>query len=120
MDTERIVSRVMSRIVAERRLAARRMIARNAIVAAGATVGFMLAARAMFYDAAQSGFSAYLSLFFSDARTVFAHWQNAAWVLAETLPTIRVLIMLGFMFAALRAARDIRHAHISAPEPRNK
>ena len=52
-----------------------------------------------------SGFYDYLSLFFSDSSVAFSHWQEISLSLAESLPSLAVLLLIGFAAAFLWSLR---------------
>lgn len=59
-----------------------------------------------------SGFMSYLSLFFSDQGLVLAYWSEFALSLAESLPSIALLLLLPLTAALVWA---LRSAWRSAP-----
>lgn len=106
---------VIARIDKERRRAAFRKSARHAAFATALFTGFAFAARETVREMTSSGFTAYLSLFVSDARALLRHWQSALLALAETMPTVSALAALLFAGAFLYAVRRTRRAGTFAP-----
>jgi hypothetical protein len=54
---------------------------------------------------AQSGFYDYVSLLFSDGRSVLTYWKEFAFSLAESLPTLTILLSLTLTFVFFLSVR---------------
>ncbi len=60
-------------------------------------VGFFASAKILFTDFIQSGFYEYLSLAFSDIRSI-SSWKEIALSIVESLPMASLLLSLGLVF----------------------
>jgi hypothetical protein len=77
---------VLERIEVRRRRAARMRISLFGIVGLAAVAAFVPAWRELSAELAQSGFTQFLSLLFSDASALFTYWQDFALSLMESFP----------------------------------
>ncbi|KKW23915.1 MAG: hypothetical protein UY70_C0007G0014 [Candidatus Kaiserbacteria bacterium GW2011_GWB1_52_6] len=102
---EGLFKAVLARIALARRRAARIKLAALGtviLVSGAALVPAVSYAVQEFYT---SGFYDYLSLFFSDSSVAFSHWQEISLSLAESLPSLAVLLLVGFAAAFLWSLR---------------
>jgi len=97
--------------LARRRAAAVRLVARGMVMILSGVllVPSMSYAINEFYT---SGFYEYVSLLFSDGSVALAHWQEISFSLAESLPSLALLILASitaiFLWSLRSAARDTR------------
>lgn len=103
---------VLARIeVAHRRAAGFRLAALGAVIAISGFSLFSAISYALneFYT---SGFYDFLSLFFSDSSVALAHWQEISLSLAESLPSLAILLLLSigvvFLWSLRHAVRDVK------------
>lgn len=96
-----LLDKIMARIRQEQsRIIARRLIL--ASVALFASLGaFIPAINFLQKEFAQSGFWEFLSLIFSDLRTVIANWQDFGFALLESLPAMGLVAFLAALLVAL-------------------
>ena len=98
---------VLARITLARSRAARIKLAANGLGLLVSGLALIPAANYALHEFYASGFYDYLSLFFSDSSIVFSHWQEISLSLAESLPSLAVLLLIGFaaaFFWSLRGA----------------
>jgi hypothetical protein len=59
-----------------------------------------------------SGFYDFLSLLFSDSATALSHWQEISLSLAESLPSLAILLLLSittvFLWSLRHTVRDVK------------
>ena len=87
----------------------RRMRIRFALYSTTTLVAFVALIPALQYvgtEMAQSGFSTYLSLIFSDSGTILASWKEFFAVLVESLPVIGVTLVSGILLTLLASLRQ--------------
>ncbi len=60
-------------------------------------------------EAAQSGFTQFISLLFSDLNSVLSSWQDYAMSLLESIPFVSLTVFLGIVFVLLFALRYFVH-----------
>ena len=99
---EGLLNKIISRIDRERRM----IISRQRFTLAAGMFVFLAALvvpvwHAFLGDLARSGFGQYLSLAYSDFRTVAANWQDFSLNLLETLPIISTISLLAVIFFLL-------------------
>jgi hypothetical protein len=102
-----LLDAVMARIEKDER---RRLILHFAFfgtVSAAALAGVFFAWHQLISEAAQSGFSSYISLLFSDAGLLAVYWQDFVFSLAESLPLIGLSALFASVFALLFSLRHI-------------
>src|SRR5882724_3294214 len=56
-------------------------------------------------DFSQSGFYEYLSLAFSNSGSVITYWKDFVSLLAESLPVLSIVLLLGLIFVFLISAK---------------
>jgi hypothetical protein len=87
----------------------RRMRIRFALYSTTTLVALVALVPALQYvgiEMAQSGFSTYLSLIFSDSGTILASWKEFSTVLVESLPVIGVTLVFGILLTLLTSLRQ--------------
>ncbi len=92
---------VLACIALARRRAARIRLAALGTVMLASGLALIPAANYAISEFYASGFYDYLSLFFSDSSVAFSHWQEISLSLAESLPSLAVLLLIGFAAAFL-------------------
>lgn len=98
--------RVMRRLDLERQRAALRRRFMWAFSASSGAAGLAVPVwRTLRTAFAQSGFWAYASLVFSDARVVFASWQDFGIGVLESLPAVPIIAALALALVLLIAIR---------------
>jgi len=113
-----LLGKIMKRISEEKRLLTlkRRLVIFSAGLI-GAIVLFIPALKGVISGFAESGFTQYFSLLFSDAEIVLVYWQNYALSLLETLPVVNLILLLITVFAILELlkllAKDLKNIFIS-------
>jgi hypothetical protein len=107
-----LIHMILVRIERARRRAARlRLVALGTVMA----VSGMTLVPALTYTSREfytSGFYDYLSLIFSDGALALSHWQEISLSLAESLPSIALLVLASvaavFFWSMRHAVRDVR------------
>jgi hypothetical protein len=61
-------------------------------------IGFIPALKALLNDLTQSGFYEYLSLAFSNGSSVSSYWKEFSLSIAESLPTMSIILSLSLVF----------------------
>lgn len=115
-ETEhRIEARVQARIERARVFRMRMRGAADSAIAAAAIVGLVPATSYISSQAAASGFSGYASLFITDTGYAFSNLKGILLSLAESMPTLGILLALGTLIVfgsfAGRAARTAAELH---------
>ncbi|MBY0376497.1 hypothetical protein K2P96_00805 [Patescibacteria group bacterium] len=68
-------------------------------------------------DIYQSGFYEYTSLLFSDSRSIFSHFKEYALTLAESIPTVSIILSLSLIFifflSIKKATKQITRSQLS-------
>src|SRR3989344_4709719 len=98
---------VLAYIALARRRAARIRLAALGTVMVVSVAALVPSINYAIHEFYASGFYDYLSLFFSDSSVAFGHWQELSLSLAESLPSLAVLLLLGFSIALLWSLRRI-------------
>lgn len=70
-------------------------------------VGLIPAWRILSSDLAQSGFYEYLSLIFSSGNSFFSYWKEFLFSVAESLPTMSIILSLSLIFTLFLSLRYI-------------
>lgn len=98
-----------ARIMARVRSAARRRNAVKAIIGSVASalfaVALVFAGREAVTETAMTGFGQYLSLAFTDSRSILSDWRDFVWTLVESAPVMGLALSLaaaGMLTAAVR------------------
>ena len=103
---EYLFGKIMSRIEAEKRLIA---IRRKIFVFAGAIILSLIAmvpsVGAFSQNMGQSNFIQFVSLIFSDGRSILLYWNSFSLALLESLPVISLTIVLSLVFILLASFR---------------
>lgn len=68
-------------------------------------VGLVPALKTLSGDLAQSGFYEYFSLIFSDGGSVLSYWKELVFSLAESLPTVSIILTLSLLFICFLSLR---------------
>lgn len=103
-----LYQRVLTRIDGEERLRLiQRRLAFFSLVVIGSSVALLPSLKAFTGSATESGFSTFLSLLFSDADILLAHWQSFSLALLETLPTVSAVVLLTVTTALLFSTRGL-------------
>jgi len=109
-----LLDAVMARIAASRLRAAKIRFWSFGVIALIALIALLPAWQELQTEAAQSGFSQFSSLVFSDASTVAVYWQDFGMTLAESFPVFGVSLVLSagffFLFALRFMFRDMHAA----------
>lgn len=98
-----LLVKIMRQIYREQRLMiVKRRLTLLAVVLVGSAVALVPAFRLMKTNLAESGFTQFVSLAFSDSAAILAYWKSFAWALLESLPIMGVVAFLGatLIFAA--------------------
>ena len=108
-----LYERVLTNIDREERLRRlHRRLTFFSLAVAGSSIALFPSMEIFQASAAESGFSTFLSLVFSDADVVFAYWQSFSLVLLETLPTVSAVVLLTvtaiLLFSLRGLAKDLR------------
>jgi hypothetical protein len=105
--TERVLLRVLNkkRAVEHTR---RRVVG---VLGGSAIVGLIPAISSTVHAFAQSNFSSYLSLLFSDGRHVLLYWKELVASLAESFPITNIALTLGLVAVVCWALREWNSAH---------
>lgn len=69
------------------------------------SVGVVLSFQYLAQVASQSGFSSYLSIIFSDGRSVLSFWKELLLSLAEQAPVLETSLFLGALLALVSSFR---------------
>jgi hypothetical protein len=69
-----------------------------AFIGLASLAGLVPALKALLSDLAQSGFSEYFSLIFSDSGLILSYWKELFFSLAESLPILSVTLSLTLIF----------------------
>ncbi len=64
----------------------------------GSLLGLIPMLKILFSDFTQSGFYEYLSLVFSSKGQFFSYWRELVYSLAESLPTMSIILSLALLF----------------------
>lgn len=96
---------IMLRIGEERRRAARIRIMCLGAVSLIALFSLVPAWQGFYAELAQSGFTQFMSLLFSDAGVVASYWQEFVMSLAESFPMFGLFAVLASVFALLLPLR---------------
>jgi len=75
------------------------------IIGFASLVGLMPAFKALSSDFVQSGFYEYFSLIFSDSGLILSYWKELFFSLAESLPTISIILTLSLLFICFLSLR---------------
>jgi len=75
------------------------------IIGFASLVGLVPAFKALSSDFVQSGFYEYFSLIFSDSGLIFSYWKELFFSLAESLPTISIILTLSLLFICFLSLR---------------
>jgi hypothetical protein len=107
-----LIPSILARIECARRRAARFRLAALGVVIAVSGTALVPAANYTLHEFYTSGFYDYLTLFFSDSQIAFAHWQEISFSLAESLPSIALLVLVSvaavFLWSLRSARRDMK------------
>jgi hypothetical protein len=76
-----------------------------ALIGFTSLVGLAPALRTLLSDLAQSGFYEYFSLIFSDSELILSYWKELFFSLAESLPTISIILTLSLLFICFLSLR---------------
>ena len=111
---ENLHAKIFSRIALAKRRSARMHFAATGALAFASGIALIPSFQYVAAEFSTSGFSAYLSLLFSDGAALFGFWHELVYSLAESLPVIGMVLFLSVLFvwlASLRfAARDMHRA----------
>ena len=102
MRTAILFNKIMSRIDSEERALLRRKFALFSVLFAGFFSCLFPAIQLIREELAESSFSTYLSLFFSDSKEVIASWPSFSFAILESLPVMSVVLILTFAFLLLQ------------------
>ena len=109
---------ILMRLGAARRRAARVRLAIFSCTLAVSAAALIFASLYVWQVLYTSGFSAYLSLVFSDMSGVSVHWQEFALSLTESFPSLAILMLVSiaaaFVWSLKAAVRDVRAAALFA------
>jgi hypothetical protein len=101
-----LLNKIMSRIEKEERLLVlKRRIFAFFIATAGLIASLFPALGALRSTLAETGFSEYLSLLFSDPAIVLGYWQNFFATLLETFPVAEVAVLLLIILGAMQTVK---------------
>jgi len=75
------------------------------IIGFASLVGLVPAFKALSSDFVQSGFYEYFSLIFSDSGLILSYWKELFFSLAESLPTISIILTLSLLFICFLSLR---------------
>jgi hypothetical protein len=107
-----LIHMILARIEFARRRAARLRLTALGTVMAVSGMTLIPAIGYTFHEFYTSGFYDYLTLFFSDGALALAHWQEISLSLAESLPSIALLVLAsvaGIFFWSMRhTVRDMK------------
>lgn len=98
-------SNILTAIRREELRRAKIYLAASLTTAAVSLAGLVLSFTYLMKALAQSGFSTYFSLLFSDLDVVMAHWQELALSLVEVSPFLEMLAVLGTAIVLLVSVR---------------
>jgi len=68
-------------------------------------VGLIPAFEMLLNNLAQSGFSEYFSLIFSDGGSMLTYWKELSFSLAESLPVMSIILTLSTLFVCFLSLR---------------
>lgn len=103
---EEIFDKIMHRIHRQERfLALRRRIIVFSLGLVGSLAAFIPAFSLMQQSLAESGFTQFSSLIFSDFGIVLTYWQNFALTLLESLPVLSIVAFLATIFIFLESLK---------------
>jgi len=113
-----LLAKILERINQEKRLLTlKRRLAIFSAGLIGAIILFIPALKGVIAGFAESGFTQYFSLLFSDAEIVLAYWQNYVFSLLETLPVVSLILFLAIILAILELlkllVKDLKNIFIS-------
>ena len=100
-----LLSRILARIAIARRRAARLRLAALGLGLFVSGAALVSSSSYAVHEFASSGFSDYLSLAFSDTSIATAYWQELVISLAESLPSLAILLLFGFAIVFLWSLR---------------
>jgi len=110
---EGLSARVLLCIRAEKQRIARIRLYLFGTASAISFVALFPALQYTFYEIANSGFTDYASLLFSDATSLLPYWREFTMSLVETLPVFGLIISLGLVFLMLESLRTaIRNMNV--------
>jgi hypothetical protein len=103
-----LLQKIMNRIDREEKIASLR---RRIFILAGGMIGslgvFGYALNITRTAVAQSGFSEYLSLIFSNPSVILNYWQNLSMTLLESFPTTEIALLLVLTFAIMQILKYV-------------
>jgi len=70
-------------------------------------IGFIPALKTLLNDLTQSGFYEYLSLAFSNSGSVLSYWKEFSLSIAESLPTMSIILSLSLVFIFFLSLRYV-------------
>ena len=82
------------------------------VISLGSLVALVPSIKILLADLAQSGFYDYISLIFSDSRSIVSYWKEFIFSLGESLPVISILISLSLLFIFLKTVQSITNQFI--------
>jgi len=96
-----LLDKVMSRIIAEKRLRLRRRLFGILMLLLASIAGAVPAGQAFWNDVTGSGLNLYLTLAFYDWSAILNNWQDFSFTILESLPVISAAALLGAGLAVL-------------------
>ncbi len=115
--SERLYGNILMRIEREKIRAARIRFALLGTTALASVIALIPAYQYAASEFAQSGFSQYLSIVFSDSGVALVYWKEFMLALAESAPVFGATILLSVIFTLLGSitltVKDARRAFLS-------
>jgi ABC-type phosphate/phosphonate transport system permease subunit len=102
-----LLGKIMQRIRKEQRIAAATKLIVFSVMLAGSAIAFLPVYQAMLTGFAESGFTQFFSLLFSDSSAMLAYWQSFVPALLETLPVLSITAFLAILLVFLQSLRSV-------------
>jgi hypothetical protein len=96
-NTQNLADNIWSVILLREKQATRFKLWAFTLAGFASLAGAIPAIKALSSDLVQSGFYEYFSLIFSDGGSVISHWKEFVFSIAESLPTMSIIISLSFV-----------------------
>ena len=109
MNTESIITDVMARIAKRRLVRTRFAAVTHGLLSMAAIIALVPAYQYISVRAAESGFSAYLSLLASDSSLLVHSWQTFGLTLVESAPIAGCAIILGILLVLAYSVGKMFH-----------
>ena len=90
----------------EKRIAQYKLLA-FALTGLASLGGLVPAFKILLGDFARSGFYEYFSLIFSDGRSILSYWKEFVFSLAESLPTMSIILTLSLIFILILSLKNL-------------